>query len=344
MDNLYSICNNILSMIVDNLDDNYDNQEKEKIKLLELLTGKTAFNRVVKLDLSNYGITEEELRIMMILIITSKAYLYENYACFKEVPPESVIEQFREMIDTIEEMDFHDVITSFSDCDDIAILLIDDFLSYYDLTYIGKSQCKEYVFNDKEKLKFLMNLNPFEFFNISDFIGNNDLLQSEIIIQDFFDIYEGKFNFVSGESTEDEISRFEDEDDELFAKFLDILREKYSEDYVDKFLLYLCANVYELLNSKPKFSKDSNIEELIVYFQDTEVSQILDDLKNDYKFAGVIVNYFYQSNIYISREELSRRRRKFKKKNKDLTKIKDLNPYFDSEEKVFTRKKVNHSD
>ena len=344
MDSIYSICNEFLTMIIDNLDNNYNDQEKEKVKLLELLTGKTKFNRIIKLDLSNTGLTEDELRTVMILIIASKAYLYENYACFKKVPPESIISQVKGMIDTVEEMSYADVYTSFIDGDDLALLLIDDFLSYYDLTYIGQSQCKEYVFKDEEKLMHLMALNPFEFFDISNFIGNSDLLQSEKIIQDFFDIYEGRFNFVSSDNSEDEISHFEDEDEDLFEQFLEILRDKYPDDYVDKFLLYMCGNVYEILTSKPKFSKDDNVEKLITYFQDTDVKEILNDLKNDSKFASIIVSYFYQSNLYISREELSRRRRKFKKKNKDLTKIKDLNPYFDSEEKVFTRKKVNHLD
>ncbi len=341
--NIYSICNEFLSMIIDNLDNNYNNQEKEKAKLLELLTGKTDFNKVLKIDLSNTELTEDELRVVMMLIIASKAYLYDNYARFKEIIPDDDSERFESIIDTIEEMSYKDVITLFTDQDDLAYILIESFLCYYDLTYIGQSQCKEHVFNDKEKLKHLMALNPFEFFNISDFIGNNDMLQSEIIIQDFFDIYEGKIGFVDTES-DDEISNFTEEDEELFAKFLEVLREKYSEEYVNSFLLYMCANVYEILTSKPKFSKDSDVDELVTYFSETETSQILNDLKTDYKFAGVILNYFYQSNMYISREELSRRRIKFKKKNKDLTKIKNLNPYFDSEEKVFTRKKVNHLD
>ena len=341
--NIYSICNDFLSMIVDNLDNNYDNQEKEKAKLIELLTGKTEFNKVLKTDLLNTEITEDELRILMMLIITSKAYLFENYACFKGLVPEDVEDRFTSIIDTMEEMRYSDVITIFSDGDDLAYVIIDAFFGYYDLTYIGQSQCKEYVFNDKEKLKHLMNLNPFEFFDISDYIGNNDMLQSEIIIQDFFDIYDGKINF-SDSDLDNEIATFDGEDENIFAKFLGVLREKYSEEYVNSFLLYMCANVYEILTSKPKFSKDKNVEELIAYFSETETSKILNDLKTDYEFAAIIINYFYQSNMYISREELSRRRRKFKKKNKDLTKIKDLNPYFESEEKVFTRKKVNHSD
>ncbi len=81
--NIYSICNEFLSMIIDNLDNNYNNQEKEKAKLLELLTGKTDFNKVLKIDLSNTELTEDELRVVMMLIIASKAYLYDNYARFK---------------------------------------------------------------------------------------------------------------------------------------------------------------------------------------------------------------------------------------------------------------------
>ena len=277
----------------------------------------------------------------MMLIVTSKAYLYCNYALIKRIHSDDANEEIEGMIDTLEGMSYQDIFNLFMDRDDLAYLLIEAFYYYYDLTYVGESQCKEYVFENKDKLKCLLKFNPFEVFEIFKFISKNDLLQSEIIIQDFFDIYEEVFNgSCSDEDSEDsEIDNIDNIECEAYERFLSMLNDKYSEEYVNNFLLYMCGNVYETLSISEKNLKDENAKALVDYFLETSSSAVLHDLKTDYSFANIVIKYFYDNNMYISREELSKRRYKFKKRNKNLTIIRDLNPYFDSEEKLFKRKK-----
>ena len=348
---IYDICNDFLNIIVDNLESVYADRDKETLRLMELLTGKLEFSKIVKNDVESKGINEESLRKIMMLLIASKAYMYENYACEKKIHPANVLESLQGMIDTFEEMNYNDILSLFVSNDDITNYIIDDFFSYYDLTYIGQSQCKEFIFKNKTKLKRLLAINPYEVFKVYDYIDNKDFIPSEIAIQNFFDLYEEVYSIVNSEcvdteenDSEDEIESLDDEDEEFYEEFLELLKEKYNEKELDEFLLYICSNVCEILSTSNHYRKNRKARELVEYFKETSKEEILNDLKTDYEFASIIMQYFYENNQFISRDELLRRRNKIKHDNKNLVTIKALNPYYEREEKAFTRKKANHHD
>ena len=103
--------------------------------------------------------------------------------------------------------------------------------------------------------------------------------------------------------------------------------------------MYICSNVYEILSTDSRYSKNRKAKSLVEYFSESSKEDVLNDLKTDFEFASIIMGYFYENNQFISREELQRRRNKIKHNNKSLVTIKALNPYFEREEKVFIRKK-----
>ena len=337
---IFEICYNFLSIIIDNLESVYADRDKETLRLMELLTGEKEFSKPIKYDLETKGINDETLRKVMILSIASKAYMYENYACEKKIHPDSIIDSLQGMINTFEDMNYNDILNIFMSKDEIVNYIIDDFFSYYDLTYIGQSQCKEYMFKNKDKLKCLLTINPYEVFKVSEFIDNKDFVPSEIAIQDFFDIYEEVFSIMnSEEESEDELDLIDEEDGEFYEEFLNLLKERFNQEELDNFLLYICSNVYEIITTNSNYSKNRKAKTLIEYFADASKEEILGDLKNDYDFASIIMNYFYENNQFITRDELLKRRSKIKRNNKNLVTVKALNPYYESEEKVFKRKR-----
>ena len=341
---IYDICYNFLTIIVDNFEDIYQDREKEQKKIMELLTKKAFFSESFKNDIASKGITEDILRKVMMLIIASKAYLYDNYACEKNIQSEIVIDMLHGMVNTLEAMDYNDVLRLFVSEDDMAFFLLDDFYSYRDLIYVGKNQCNEFVYNNKNKLSSLLKINPFEIFKISYFVDNKDFLQSEIAIQYFYDISDEVYSILNSEEDEDDIEIIDEEEPDFYEKFLEIINSQHTEVFVNNFLLYICSNVFEFLSTNSKYLKDKKAHTLLEYLKETSKEEILNDLKSDYEFGSIIMKYFYDNNQLISREELIKRRNKYKHSTNDLVIIKSLNPYYESEEKEFARKKINHFD
>ena len=171
---LYSICYDILTIMVENLEVKHESDLSQVGReILDLLT-------------NNQSSLNQDLKKLFGDYIPSKSYMNLYYDKLKGIDnPDN-----EELLMFLDTLDYSDILNLFySDDVELVYELIDCFIDYTKRPYIFENLSKEEIINHKLTKKIL-ELNPFEVLNLGDYLPKKMLINSEVCIQSFLDIYD----------------------------------------------------------------------------------------------------------------------------------------------------------
>lgn len=326
--NLYDVSYDSFSFFLDTVELSCDSEESFYGVVLDFLTNTNSKCNTLFLNIFNeYKIDVDlnEVKRIIMLMIASKSYIMRTYDEQKGINSYSIEDIKREF----DNLDYMDVLDYFYSKDDIVLSWIEDFNSYIKRPYIFQSMSKSIVIKNN-LLSELLSINPFEVLSLGDHIKDDSYLQSEIAIQQFFDIYDmALLEFYGDEIDEDK--------DEFFANlFLKKLEEQNIN--MNEFILYTISNVYETLSiaiveSCSEYYKYKWLKKKI---EDSSTSLLLSYFYNDATFRIGVIDVFVMSNESLIEGDLISKRNTFKSDGNTLV-LKRLNPYYLEEEIVYKR-------
>lgn len=335
--NIYSVSKVLLEELILSIDYNFSMDGKHSDKEFELvqflITSGTIYENIFNL----YNIVDEskraEYKIIMMLIIISSAYKYylHDYARGIEVEKNLI------NINKIEQLNKKEIVYLFNNFENYPLFIdyILKFFVYADQSYVFRNDCLVDIIEKSKKDK-LFKINPFEFFELLEYIEPKDILVSGRIIQDYYDIEEyAKKKILIGDEEIDEIEydileQIRDEiDDLVYEKF------KNKKEEIKSFYGYIFGNVYEYIKINSK--EEENNEELIEYFEVSALSDIITRYDEDIEFFSVILSSFTDSNFQLERGYLAEKRSALMKTDGVET-LQKLNVYFEEEDKTFQKR------
>ncbi|MEG2322002.1 MAG: hypothetical protein RSB71_00735 [Bacilli bacterium] len=357
---LYQISDMILSELIMDVEDNLDISIDEKYEqtYLFLTTGNTKYEDEIE-KFNIFNIDTELLKKIMILIINSGAYLIAKYEDSKNIKSEyndDIIEFFE-----TNGYSASSIITIFKKEDNLIQTydMIEDYFEYAQRGYIFKNRCLALAIN-KKFLNTLLTINPFEMLEYMDYLTKEDILKSEEVIQNIYDVDEAISREIYGNSDDvldednDEQLLDEDEDgneylEENMAQTKSLFFEKLQALYKTQLefqnaLSYILANVYE--NCKVMIKDpitNQKFGDLINYFEkeETTLEKALLRFCTDDDFFNRVINIFLNNNTSLYNADLAFMR--FESENKGSTKtLKKLNPYYKDEKQVFDKINTNN--
>lgn len=335
MKDIYSIYYEALSLVVFKIRDKYQSDEKILEELVLLLTSdSSSFESVlVKIidDFScEYGSFSKRL---LINIMLEKAYLLNCYDLSRGINSEYA----NDKKNILESIDSNEGIELFKSDYEFSLNVADAFLEYIDRPYIFKYQSKNLILSSN-LMNELLKICPFAIFDLFDQIAQDRFIQSEIQIQEFYDMYNKAYSYIR-DDTLDEKDSYNSEDEYLATTFINSLNIYFNNDIneICNFIHYILGNIYEALVTF-KSQDDPELSEyfdLIPIFEKAKVVDIINKFLNDTGFAIRIINCFVDSNAYLEEFDLLERRDIFKK-NGDIKTLKRLNPHYVEEEYVYS--------
>ena len=336
METIYDLAYKFLYELVIKLTDDYEEDEifDEVLSFFKHNTHEDIF------DLYNtYGYGKENLKEIMKLIIASKAYLTNLYRVKKGLDKNACAN----MVSLLESLNQDKILRLFQEENDICITLISDCIEYINSPFIFQNLSKELVIKSN-KIKYVINLNQYELLDLYNYISSDEFTNSEMTIQFLFDTYDSALDYVYEDDfgEEDDYDSFDEFVDEIFIQKLE---ESLKEDELLCAYQYLFANVYELMITIPElddyYKKDcSKIRD---YLEKTPLETLIFEFKSDPKFALNIIDIFINNNQYLVDSELIIRRNIFKEKG-NIQILSKLNPFFDEEERVFSKLVRDHKE
>lgn len=323
---LYSICYDILTIIIENLEVKHENDLSQvSVELLDLLTNNQSnLNQDLKKLLGDYEIKNyQDMKKIMILMIPSRAYINMYYDQLKGINnPDN-----EELLLFLNILDYNDILDLFySDDLEMIYTLIDCFIDYIKRPYTFENLSKEEIINHKLTKKIL-ELNPFEVLNLGDYLPKKMLINSEICIQSFLDIY-------------DKTISTSNDDEEAFHNFIKYVKLYYNNntEKINLFIQYAISNIYETLITY-KNSKDTYLEDyydLINVFENYELKTILFQFFNNKEFSNRVIECFVLCNDSLVNGDLICKRNVYKDVG-NIKQLKRLNPFYIEEEIVFNK-------
>ncbi len=336
MQNLYNISYDSFIFFLYSINNKYTNNVKIiKAIITDVLTNKESmFNNEWQKHLKQSNIDINVCKKIMMFIIASKAYILNHY----EYQHKINISYCENTLKELENSDKNEIIDMFyrptSTTDDI----IEDFLTYTERPYIFKSKAKEAII-ENNKLKNLLKINPLEILDIWDYIPDDKLIESEKYIQIFFDIYYKSLSDAL-ENKDGKKENHETKDIYEYTLIVENIKEQFrnNETQMTLFLSYIMSNVYELLiiEKNKENSEFAKYFDLLPYFERCDIYELRNKFLNKSEFGLKIINIFIESNGNLEEFELEDKRDNFKK-NGNITLLRRLNPYYDTEEFVYNR-------
>ncbi len=323
---LYSICYDILTIMVENLEVKHESDLSQVGReILDLLTNnQSSLNQDLKKLFGDYKITNiQDMKRIMLLMIPSKSYMNLYYDKLKGIDnPDN-----EELLMFLDTLDYSDILNLFySDDVELVYELIDCFIDYTKRPYIFENLSKEEIINHKLTKKIL-ELNPFEVLNLGDYLPKKMLINSEVCIQSFLDIYDKSLSISIN-------------DDEFSYNFMDNVKDYFLNDSekINTFIQYAIANIYETLitykNSKDPLLKD--YYDLINVCENFDLKTIIFQFLNNSEFRNRVVECFVLCNDSLVNGDLICKRNTYKDVGNIKT-LKRLNPFYIEEEIVFNK-------
>jgi hypothetical protein len=337
MHTIYDIAANLLEDLFYYFEENVDSILKEHNFMLNLLTSNNSrYEPIFKYIAKEYkDIPSYYLKQVMILIIASKAYIYNVYNLENGINSEYT----EETIQILNDLNAKDIIELFKNHDTFAFKLIEDFFQYTSFNYIFKSISEYRILKSNERKSNLLKINPFEVLDNQKYKEVKSFLPSELIIQKFLDLYEMSENFMALDTYGEE-ENYETPEDFLTSVFVSNVTLTFSESEVEEFILYICANIYELLviNESNKKNPNKIYEFVKSYISESSKEELINDFLTDMQIASMLIEYFYDGNADLIDGELAKRREKLTNNPEALNKVSELNPFYTEEKRSFTRK------
>lgn len=332
---LYDICYKSFLLFLSEMDGRFNDSDKLNQIIIDILRNKNSiFNAYLKKHLDEFNIDLEVAKRIIMLIIVSKSYIMNYYDFVHEIN----ITYSEETIEKLESLSRKEILDIFLNPSYITKDLIKDFTDYLVRPYIFHTKSKKLVL-ESGKFSILFKLNPLEVLDIWDYIDDDELLESENLIQTFFDLYDKTITEVEIDETGDS-KNYESVEDFEFSLFTDNLYEFFKEDEskITLFLSYIFSNVYEtLVIEKSSGCVDyKKYFDLIPLFENLDIYELKDRFLSDKEFAFDIIDIFVLGNQSLIENELIEKRDKFKEKG-DVALLRRLNPYYEKEEIVYEK-------
>lgn len=274
---------------------------------------------------------------VVMLTIFSCAYLVNLYDIKRgvnEEQAEAILEQIRNLTP-------QEIINLFNEYDSLIATVLDDVYDYLDNTYIFRYCCWLNLLAEN-KQKELLRLNPFVIFEYDALDLGDSFKEMEVTIQLFNDIYDKAL-----EETAKDPELGDENDREFFNNlFIENFYSQVDEHFqnndkaIAEFYSLILGNVYEsLTNNAFKSKKNKRIyKSLLETLEKKPVSELITSFLTDSKFAITIIDAFLSINDVIEKDELIKRRTIFNQKG-NIKRLREFNPYYQSDEQVLKRKK-----
>lgn len=262
------------------------------------------------------------IKLCLMRTMVSRSYMLNYYDLKKGINEENA----ESMLDAIDNLDAQEIWQGFIKHEEIYELIIDDFLEFINRPFIFQNVAMQMVY--EEKRATILKLNLMEIFSLPFFLPSDKYLQSELVIQDFFDLY----NIAVGKSNGDEDAFVEQYFQELETYLNDNERRRL------EFVSYLISNVYEALAIEYHQS-DSAFKEyfkLVSVFENNSLDTLVSRFYEDEEFALNIIDLFFMINSSLNEYELYDKRNTFKDTGDELI-LKRLNPYYEEEEVIYKK-------
>ena len=332
---LYDICYKSFLLFLSEMDGRFNDSDKLNQIIIDILRNKNSiFNAYLKKHLDEFNIDLDVAKRIIMLTIVSKSYIMNYYDFVHEIN----ITYSEETIEKLESLSRKEILDIFLNPSNITKDLIKDFTDYLVRPYIFHTKSKKLVL-ESGKFTILFKLNPLEVLDIWDYIDDDELLESENLIQTFFDLYDKTITEVEIDETGDS-KNYESVEDFEFSLFTDNLYEFFKEDEnkITLFLSYIFSNVYEtLVIEKSSGCADyKKYFDLIPLFENLDIYELKDRFLSDKEFAFDIIDIFVLGNQSLIENELIEKRDKFKEKG-DVALLRRLNPYYEKEEIVYEK-------
>lgn len=331
MQDLYNISWEAFIFFLDEIDNKYNGKTKViKQIIIDVLTNKNSiFNNDLQKYIALCSYSLETCKRIIMLTFVSKSYIMNYYDFNHEIN----LSYCQDMLDELEKLTQEEILDLFYKPIELTNDIIDDVLSYMTRTYIFQSKSKENII-ENDKLKTLLQINPFEILDIWDYIPDDKLTVPEKYIQIFFDIFDKSLS----EAAEDPNRESENLDVYEYELMIQNIFDFFEDDYdkITLFVSYILSNVYEILIIE-KNTKDSFYEgyfDLISYLEKENIESLTDKFINDNKFGLRIIDVFNTANETLGEGVLLDKRETFKQYGNPLL-LKRLNPYYDQEEIIF---------
>ncbi len=336
MRDLYYISYESFMLFLNKVTERYDDNRKVlKHIIIDLLTNKrSTFNADLNEFIEKSGANLEVCKRAIMFMLVSKSYVMNYYDSVHEINT-SYSEPF---IEDLESLTKEDIIDMFYKPTEMTDDIIEDFLAYIQRPYIFKFKAKELIFKNGN-LQKLLELNPFEFLDIWDYIPDEELTKPEKYIQRFFDIYDKSISECA-EDINGEKENYESMDDYEHSVLIQSIYQSFENDIaqITIFINYILSNIYEFLiiekNSGSKNYKDCF--DLIPFLEEHDIYELRDEFLNNREFALRIIDIFIEQNSTLDENDLLEKREEFKHYG-DIKLLRKLNPYYDAEEIVYQK-------
>ena len=350
---LYEACEKVLYEAVLQIETTCEGQEIID-ELYNFLNNDETIYEVIFSDLIAYDFSKDKrfYKNIMKLIIVSNCYQYaiceleKGKAEKEELDNLYFIEQ--------EKPTYKQLLKIFQDPlhKSIAHSFIDDYLNFFEMTYIYQLDSMNIVLKTG-RLSQLLEINPFAILQYLDMVEEDQFISSERAIQNFLDVYEKsgikmirqKNEDIEEEEMLESIFNFEDlssfEFENYMAIFFEELRNLYDSDSaLENDISYIIANVYE--NAKVFEKEDPISKKWVEFFEQEECDStaLVERFMYDPDFFEKIINFFVKYNENLFDGDLEYNRNEFKQKNGNIKILKKLNPFYEEEEVIYDAEKT----
>lgn len=297
-----------------------------------LITDNTKIERVFE-NYSEISIDHKYLKKIMMLIITSCAYLVCEYKTALEINDDEVTE----VLTMLENLKPQEIITLFHQKDSDLNKIYEYYQEYANGTYIYRFDCWQNLFYEG-KIKTVLKLNPFVTLNFDDIFVSTIFPKTESTIQLLYTFYEQALYKaeMNPEYNEEDNNSL----DNLVVEHFHDLSSKYFNNNLSQiysFYSMIIGVVYENIAIIKDEKYKRTFRPLLKELENTPSEDLISTFYNNPKFALQIIDLFIEFNDFLEEGNLVDRRIKFLKLNKNA-KLKKFNPYFDEEE--LTLKKI----
>lgn len=321
MKDLFNEAYEALIVFIDNLETSYEGIDVNKA-IMDFVTHEDS--KYDKMFTTYYEcvFSLSSIKLCLMRTFVSRSYML-NYYDFKK----GINEEYAEgMLEELDNLDADQVYQGFFSHEELYEDILDDFLEFIDRPFIFQNKAMEMVY--KEKKDVVLDLNLLEIFDLPFFVPSDKYSRSELVIQDFFDLY-NKAAAVSQGDEESFVANFSQE----LESYLSNDEEKSFE-----FISYLLANVYEALAIE-YHQKDSSLKEyfnLVPIFEKNSLDTLVAMFYEEEEFALTIIDLFIMINSSLNEYELYDKRNAFKDTGDELI-LKRLNPYYEEEEVIYEK-------
>lgn len=310
-----------LIVFIDNLETSNVSVDINKVIMDFLTHEKSKYDKLFETYYESvFNLTSIKLCLMQTMV--SRSYML-NYYDFKKGINEENAEW---MLEEIDSLDTKEICQGFINHEEIYELIIDDFLEFIDRPFVFQNIAMQMVY--EEKRDTILKLNLMEIFSLPYFLPSDKYSKSELVIQDFFDLY----NIAAGKSYGD--------DDAFVEHFFQELETYLNGDERKQleFIGYLISNIYEALSIEYHQSDSSYKEyfKLVGVIENNSLDTLVSKFYDDEEFTINIIDLFFMINSSLNEYELYDKRNTFKDTGDELI-LKRLNPYYEKEEIIYEK-------